>query len=87
MCDQLPDNLILDGRNVSIESLPVLDNNYIGSVPEKAMPISTGHYRGYVADWVNGIIRPAAGSCGETFEILIENGKVLNAEIDVINSM
>ena len=51
MCDQLPDNLILDGRDVAIEPLPMLENNSVCSVPEKTMPMTTGHYRGYVAYW------------------------------------
>lgn len=52
MCIQLPDNLILKGRKVSIEPLPMLENSVIIYEPEKAMPMSTGHYRGYVAEWV-----------------------------------
>lgn len=51
MCIQLPDNLILNGRNVAIEPLPILENDSIISVPENAMPITTAHQRGYVADW------------------------------------
>ena len=111
MCDQLPDNLILEGRKVSIEPLSMLENDSIVSVPEKAMPVTTGHYREYVADWeltaqglflnriegcyqlkhdepvfadwVSGIIRPAAGVYGESFEIQIENGIVLGAKTNL----
>jgi len=51
MCSQLPDELILMGRKVLIEPLPIMENEAIASDPEKAMPITTGHIRGYVAYW------------------------------------
>jgi len=51
MCEQIPDMLIMAGRNVYIEPLSVMENEAIAKVPEKAMPINTGHIRGYVAYW------------------------------------
>ena len=43
MCDQIPDELILNGQKVSIEPLLVLESEVITSVPEKGMSITTGH--------------------------------------------
>ena len=51
MCDQTPDELILDGRKVAIEPLPVKETFEISYSPEMAMPITTGHMREYVAYW------------------------------------
>ena len=50
MCDQIPDELILDGRKVAIEPLPV-DNEFIFRTLEEDTSVSTGHIRGYVARW------------------------------------
>ena len=50
MCDQIPDELILDGGTVSIEPLPI-DDAFILRLPEEDVPVSTGHIRGYVARW------------------------------------
>lgn len=51
MCYQIPDELILAGRKVLIEPLPVVEGEAIALSPENSMPVSTGHIRGYVAYW------------------------------------
>ena len=108
MCDQIPDELILSGRKVLIEPLPVVESEAIARSPEKSMLVSTAHIRGYVAywelidnrlylnrlegcyqlkldcpvsaDWVNGIIAPAARTYGEYFAIPVEDGRVVNVK-------
>lgn len=50
MSDQIPDEILLDGRKVAIEPLSIIENESITYAPEDALT-STAHARGYVAYW------------------------------------
>ena len=49
MCDQIPDEMLLEGRRVAIEPLSIIENESI-TYPGNALT-STAHARGYVGYW------------------------------------
>lgn len=50
MCDQIPDEIILNDRRIAIDPLPICENDSVAYSPEEALQ-STAEARGYVAYW------------------------------------
>jgi hypothetical protein len=51
MCYQIPDQLILDNREITIAPLPVAESAVIIRTPEQTLSLTTAHVRGYIATW------------------------------------
>jgi len=51
MCCQIPDQLVLNSREIAIAPLPVTESATIIHAPDQSLPASTAHIRGYIATW------------------------------------
>lgn len=50
MCDQAPDEILLNGKRVAIEPLPIVESEFVAYIPEDMLK-TTADTRGYVAYW------------------------------------